>query len=36
MRRDAKEDLLEGIYIRFRTDSSLFILRHLLARTKKH
>ena len=34
MLREAKEDLPDGIYIRFRTDSSLFNLRHLLARTK--
>ena len=31
---EAKEDLPDGIYIRFRTDSSLFNLRRLLARTK--
>ena len=32
--REAKEDLPDGIYVRFRTDSSLFNFRHLLARTK--
>ena len=32
--REAKEDLPDGIYIRFRTDGSLFNLRRLLARTK--
>ena len=32
--REAKEDLLDGIYIRFRTDGSLFNLRCLPARTK--
>ncbi|CAH1270966.1 HMCN1 [Branchiostoma lanceolatum] len=32
--REAKEDLSEGIYIRFCTDSSVFNLRRLLARTK--
>ena len=31
MLREAKEDLPHGIYIRFRTDGSLFNLRHLLA-----
>ena len=31
---EAKEDLPDGIYIRFRTDGSLFNLRRLLARTK--
>ena len=31
--REAKEDLTDGIYIRFRTDGSLFNLRRLLART---
>ena len=31
---EAKEDLPDGIYIRFQTDSSLFNLRRLLARTK--
>ena len=31
---DAKEDLPDGIYIRFRTEGSLFNLRRLLARTK--
>ncbi|XP_076442022.1 uncharacterized protein LOC143281001 [Babylonia areolata] len=34
MLREAKEYLLEGIYIRFRTDGSFFNLRRLLARTK--
>ena len=34
MLREAKEDLPDGIYIRFRTDISLFNLRCLLARTK--
>ena len=34
MLREAKEDLPDVIYIRFRTDGSLFNLRHLLARTK--
>ena len=34
MLREAKEILLDGIYIRFRTDGSLFNLRRLLARTK--
>ncbi|WP_419619889.1 reverse transcriptase domain-containing protein [Thiolapillus sp.] len=34
MLREAKEDLSDGIYIRFRTDGSLFNLRRLLARTK--
>ena len=32
--REAKKDLLDGIYIRFRTDGSVFNLRHLLSRTK--
>uniref|UniRef100_UPI0025F63694 RNA-directed DNA polymerase n=1 Tax=Thiolapillus sp. TaxID=2017437 RepID=UPI0025F63694 len=32
MLREAKEDLPDGIYIRFRTDGSLFNLRRLLAR----
>jgi transcription termination factor 2 len=32
--KQAKEDLTEGIYIRFRTDGSVFNLRRLLARTK--
>ena len=32
--REAKEDLPDGIYIRFRTDGSIFNLRRLLARTK--
>ena len=31
---EAKEDLPDGIYIRFRTDGSLFNRRRLLARTK--
>ena len=34
MLREAKEDLPDGIYIRFRTDRSLFNLWHLFARTK--
>ena len=34
MLHEAKEDLPDGIYIRFRTDGSLFNLRRLLARTK--
>ena len=34
MLRKAKEDLPDGIYIRFRTDGSLFNLWRLLARTK--
>ena len=34
MLREAKEDLPDGIFIRFRTDGSLFNLRRLLARTK--
>ena len=33
MLREAKEDLPDGIYIRFRTNGSLFILRRRLART---
>ena len=33
MLREAKEDLPDGIYIRFRTEGSLFNLRRLLART---
>ena len=32
--REAKDDLPDGIYIRFRTDGSLFNRRRLLARTK--
>ena len=32
--REAKEDLPDGIHIRFRTDGSLFNLRRLLAHTK--
>ena len=32
--REAKEDLPDGIYIRFRTDGSFFNLRRFLARTK--
>ena len=34
MLREAKQDLPNGIYIRFRTDGSLFNLRRFLARTK--
>ena len=34
MFRKAKDGLQDGIYIRFRTDGSLFNLRRLLARTK--
>ena len=34
MLREAKEDLPDGIYIRFRTDGSLFNFRRLLARMK--
>ena len=34
MLREAKDDLPDGIYIRVRTDSSLFNLRRLLKRTK--
>ena len=34
MLREAKEDLPDGIYIRFRTNSSPFYLRCLLERTK--
>ena len=34
MLREAKENLSDGIYIRFRTDGSLFNLQRLLARTK--
>ena len=34
MLREAKDDLPDGIYIRFRSDGSLFNLRRLLARTK--
>ncbi|KAK2573141.1 RNA-directed DNA polymerase from mobile element jockey [Acropora cervicornis] len=34
MLREAKEDLYEGVYIRFRTDGSVFNLRRLLSRTK--
>ena len=34
MLHEAKEDLPDGIYIRFRTDGSLVNLRRLLARTK--
>ena len=34
MLRGADEDLPDGIYIRFRTDGSLFNLRRLLACTK--
>ena len=31
---EAKEDLPDGLYIHFHTDSNLFNLRHLLACTK--
>ena len=34
MLREAKEDLQDGIYIRSRTDGSLFDLWHFLTRTK--
>ena len=34
MLREAKDDFINGIYIRFRIDGSLFILRGLLAKTK--
>ena len=34
MLREAKEDLPDGIYIRFQTNGSLFNLRRLLGRTK--
>ena len=34
MLREAKEDLPDGIYIRFRSDGNLFHLRRRLARTK--
>ena len=34
MLHEAKEDLPDGIYIRFRTDGSFFNFRRLLARTK--
>ena len=34
MLREAKEDLHEGVYIRFRTDGSVFNLRRVLSRTK--
>ena len=34
MLHEAKDDLPDGIYIRFRTDGSLFNLRRLLARMK--
>ena len=34
MLREAREDLSDCIYIRFRTDGSVFNLRRLLARTK--
>ena len=33
MLREAKEDFTSGIYIRFRTDGSVFNLRRLLAHT---
>ena len=32
MLREAKEDLLDGIYIRFQKEGSLFKIRRLLAR----
>ena len=34
MLREAKQDLPDGIYIRFRTDGSLFNLGYLFSRTK--
>ena len=34
MLREAKDDLLDGIYIRFQTEGSLFNFRRLLARMK--
>ena len=34
MLREAKDDLSDGIYIRFRTDGSLFNLRRVLARNR--
>ena len=34
MLREAKDDLQDGIYIRFRADGSVFKLRHQLSRTK--
>lgn len=34
MLREVKEDLNEGIYVRFRTDGSTFYLHRLLARAK--
>ena len=34
MLREGKDDLPDGIYMRFRIDGSLFNLRRLLARTK--
>ena len=34
MLREAKEDLVDGIFIRFRTDGSIFNLHRLLAHTK--
>ena len=34
MLREAKEDLVDSIFIRFRTDGSIFNLRRLLAHTK--
>jgi len=33
MLKEAKEDLTQGIYIRFRADGHVFNLCHLLART---
>ena len=34
MLRDAKDDLPDGIYIRFRTDGNVFNLRRILSRAK--
>ena len=34
MLQEVKEDLVDGIFIRFRTDGSIFNLCHLLAHTK--
>ena len=34
MLREAKEDLVDGVFIRFRTDRSIFNLCRLLAHTK--